>query len=215
MEDLEDVKTDVQQAVMQGEKAGTLPQSIAREIAEAMNPPKQWQELLREYMENAVSDYRDNPTYRRPNMYSQNGFLFAGSIGEELPPMAVVIDTSGSIDNKALAQFESELQQIREDLSIKQTNVLYVDTEVNRVDEFTAYDELEFHPKGGGGTDFVPAFDYIEENDLDCSLMIYFTDLECNSYPAHPDYPVIWVHWGKDNYWTSTPPFGEVVKLNK
>ena len=47
--------------------------------------------------------------------------------------------------------------------------------------------------KGGGGTDPMPIFKYIEENDVNVDSMVCITDMEFNKFPSHVDYPLLWV----------------------
>ena len=52
--------------------------------------------------------------------------------------------------------------------------------------------------KGGGGTCFKPVFEWIEQQDMEPGLLLYFTDAE-GEFPLHqPNYPVIWLIKGKN-----------------
>jgi len=64
-------------------------------------------------------------------------------------------------------------------------------------------------PKGGGGTDFRPAFEWVERNDLQPACLIYLTDLCCHSYPEQPHYPVLWVTDSR-----RIAPFGETIRIS-
>ena len=70
---------------------------------------------------------------------------------------------------------------------------------------------VTIHPKGGGGTDFRPAFNHIEKKNIHPACFIYLTDLECKTFPREPSYPVLWVKTGQG---TIQPPFGDVITLN-
>ena len=39
----------------------------------------------------------------------------------------------------------------------------------------------------------MPVFDYIKDNDINVSSMIYFTDLGIFDYPKQVDFPLLWV----------------------
>jgi predicted metal-dependent peptidase len=206
----EEMIQNVQQAVSMGKKAGHLPADIERMFEEALCPPKDWQELLRMYMENAVSEWRDQRTYQRTNMFSQNGFYFAGYNGEALPPVTMVIDTSGSVNDRMVAQFQEEIQAITEELDISQVNVIYCDTKVHNPQVFMQGEDIELDAKGGGGTDFVPAFEYVEDNIPESILLIYFTDIY-GRMPKDSAIQTIWAIWG-DGF-NQDVPFGEKVQL--
>jgi predicted metal-dependent peptidase len=101
-----------------------------------------------------------------------------------------LVDTSGSCDEKALACVQDEMQQLMDDGVIDQVVVVYGDTTVTRVDEYNTGDEVEFDPRGGGGTDMQPLFQYVADEHSDATLIINFTDLEfykdCGEEPAAP-----------------------------
>jgi predicted metal-dependent peptidase len=70
---------------------------------------------------------------------------------------------------------------------------------------------------GGGGTEFKPVFDYVEENAIDPTVLLYYTDGENSDVHAlremaEPGYPVVWISTllGEDNF-----PFGQVVMRNQ
>ena len=65
-------------------------------------------------------------------------------------------------------------------------------------------------PVGGGGTDYRPVCTHIEDQNLQPTCLIWFTDLECNRYPAEPEYPVLWVCSAQHE---DQPPFGQVLHL--
>jgi predicted metal-dependent peptidase len=67
---------------------------------------------------------------------------------------------------------------------------------------------FSWNRKGGGGTDFRPVFEWVEESQTEPACLIYLTDLCCHSYPAPPDYPVLWVTESR-----RTAPFGETVRI--
>ena len=50
---------------------------------------------------------------------------------------------------------------------------------------------------GGGGTSFVPVFDWIAGRGLRPDLLVYFTDAEGQFPQRAPDYPVIWFVKGR------------------
>jgi predicted metal-dependent peptidase len=73
-------------------------------------------------------------------------------------------------------------------------------------------------PEGGGGTSFVPFFDWLNKHQPTNTpphgerLTIYLTD-GYGDFPEQPDYPVLWVVTddGRD---ADEFPFGKVTRLN-
>lgn len=94
-----------------------------------------------------------------------------------------------------------------------QCELYYVDAEVYEPYELTP-DDLLPQPQGGGGTDFVPFFDKVNErwDRQSQAISIYLTDGYGNFPDEAPELPTLWI---------VTPgglaledfPFGEAVRL--
>ncbi|HEY2148319.1 MAG TPA: VWA-like domain-containing protein [Pirellulales bacterium] len=107
-----------------------------------------------------------------------------------------LIDTSGSVTwfPGSLESIKIECQAALDERIIDQLTVVYGDTQVTRIDEYRSGDDIEFDPKGGGGTVMKPMFDFVRDEISDASLIVAFTDLEIEPEaelgPA-PDCPVL------------------------
>ena len=116
----------------------------------------------------------------------------------------MIIDTSGSVDQKELDMFAAELKSILISYPDTEMEVIYVDSKVAGTQTLNISD-LELNAKGGGGTDFRPGFDYIEKEDINPVCVLYFTDGYCNSFPERePYYPTLWIITSLMNF---KPPF--------
>jgi predicted metal-dependent peptidase len=112
-------------------------------------------------------------------------------IGEELTLVALVADTSAST-RRVLSAFLAELQSIIDDCQPRETVVIMADADVQSVTYFGRGESLKVQFIGFGGTDFRPAFSYIDTEQLDPACLIYLTDGE-GTFPDHPpDYPTLW-----------------------
>jgi predicted metal-dependent peptidase len=103
------------------------------------------------------------------------------------------IDTSGSISNSMLQYFASHLNSILDTCKPEKVYVVYCDSAVDHVDEFTAEDlpvHLEMH--GGGGTDMREVVAWAEENVDDPSVCIIFTDMYTPFPDSEPAFPLLW-----------------------
>lgn len=210
----EEAKWDiiVTQAAKLSERIGDMPAGMKRMIDEVLGAKVHWQEALSRWIvEQADTDY----SWKRPNRRYISQDIYLPSLqGDELLPIAFMVDTSGSQDARAINQCASEIQAA---LSCYFTEfsvpVIYCDAAVQGVDEIDGYGDVELNPVGGGGTDFRPPFQYIEDEQIDIEGAIYLTDGHCYSFPNEPDYPVLWVITprGKRNF---EPPFGEVISMN-
>ena len=90
-------------------------------------------------------------------------------------------------------------------------HIVYVDSKVQGTDILTAESDT-LNPIGGGGTSFVPAFEYFDKLDEDLSCILYFTDGYCYDFPKSCDMPCLWIVYGYKNF---TPPFGEVINISR
>jgi len=223
-----DIKSATQEAKMMVANAyhitkmqGNLPSGLERFIDNFLEPKVDYRVILRDLVEQtARNDYNWMKVNRR---YITNGICLPSLISNELPKIVMVIDTSGSIDNQQLKTALSETKSILDNFNISELHVLYVDAEVGKHEIYTKFDDFNPQPKGGGGTDFRKAFEYIEENVEDVACLLYFTDL-CGTFPdIPPDYSVVWMYLSEcsDDYYYDNDdvedfevPFGTKVNVS-
>jgi predicted metal-dependent peptidase len=207
-------QADWQQATTQAKQLtqtqGALGGDTARAIGQAIKPPVDWRSLLRKYVQEVVrADY----SWTRPNVrYVQHGVYLPALHSTACGPIAVCVDTSGSIDDVLLAQFGKEIESICSEVQPAHVDVIYCDAQVNRTERFDRGEPITLEACGGGGTDFRPAFAYADTLDTTPAVLIYLTDL-MGSFPQDaPAYPVIWASYGtiaaECGY---APSFGDVI----
>jgi predicted metal-dependent peptidase len=200
----------VHQAAQTALQQGSLSDNLKRLVDLVATPKVPWKELLRNFMTNPK---RNDYTLTRPNRRFISSNIYLPSLYTEgLGTVIITVDTSGSITNEQLAEFQSEINCILEDTQPEKVIVLYCDTEVHKdIDEFT-FDDLpvKLTMRGGGGTDFTEPFKWVIDNNEQPALFIYFTDLygSCNAPP--PDYSTLWVCTTEQ----TDIPFGELISMN-
>jgi len=201
-------KQAVLQAAQQAKQYGNLPGFAQAMIDEIKNPAVDWRSALRKFLETTA---KNDFTWSRPNRrYLALGLYLPSIRSEQLPPIVVYWDTSGSRWSSEQMQFAgNEISGIIMEAKPERTHVVYGDTQVCKVDVFEQGDVVKFDPKGGGGTSFEPIFKYIEENNIEPACFIGVTDLEGSFPDVAPGYPVIWVCDQKG----ATVPFGEVLEV--
>lgn len=201
-------------AAEKARQAGNLSGDTARLFDKLKASVLDWREALRRFINDRS---RVDVSWMRPNKrYLHQGFVLPGNVPDGINQLAVVIDTSGSIDEKTLTRFASELQAAVDEGATRRVIVLYCDAAVKRADIFEEGDEIKFKPEGGGGTRFSPALEWIERNEPDTSAIIYFTDLCCSDFGPEPSMPCLWLAYGSANAIRArmaSVPFGEVVHL--
>jgi predicted metal-dependent peptidase len=196
----------IQAAKAQQKMHGSLPGSIKRLMDELTAPKVNWRGVLRRF---ATERTNDDYSWAKPNRaYLSLGYILPALYSEGINDITTVIDTSGSIDAATLNAFGSEIADIKASLRPRTTRVIYCDTDVNHVNEFEEYDEPDFSPYGGGGTDFRPPFKWLEERSIQPNCLVYLTD-GYGSFPdSSPEYPVLWLMTSD-----VTPPWGESVRV--
>ena len=201
-------KVKVAQAAQAAKMMGKLSAGMERLVDEVLNPKVDWRDVLQRFVEKCKTDWR---TYARPNRrFIQQGHYFPSRDGEAMGELVVAVDCSGSIGQEELNQFAAELTTIHQDQKPVKITVMYFDSEISHVDEYTRDDELDIKMHGGGGTAFSPIFEKIEELNIEPVACVVLTDLYCNDYGDTPAYPVLWVSNGRDGEDT---PFGETVMM--
>ena len=197
----EDAKWErvTRQAAMLAAKRGDAPGHVAREIERSDHPPQDWRETLRAYFDGGATV---SETWNRPNRrLVGQGIYMPGHQRDGVNRVVFMIDTSGSVTYYpgALEAIKVETQAALDEGIIDQAVVLYGDTQVTRVDEYRNGDEIEFDPRGGGGTVMAPLFKYVADEVDDASLIVAFTDLEIepeSELGPEPHCPVLWAAVG-------------------
>lgn len=199
-------KMAITQAANAAKMQGKLPGSLQRLVDETLHEKADWRSILHRFVQQVA---RNDYSWKRPNSrYMHMGMYLPSLHSEEMGAIVVAIDTSGSIDEVLLSQFASEINGIVSEMQPEVVHVIYVDAKVHRADEFMRNETVIINPAGGGGTDFRPAFDWVDKAAVNPVCMIYFTDL-MGAFPEHtPDYPVLWATTEK-----SVAPFGETVQI--
>jgi predicted metal-dependent peptidase len=187
----------IEDAYKSAKMHGKMPGGMERLIERQKEHKIEWYEEVRDFMEKALErgDYCWTSPSRR---YLGHGFVLPGLSEEEiLPNIIVVCDTSGSIDDKELEQYAAEISNVLEEFECK-FKVIYCDTAVCGEQDFSYEDlPIKLDAKGGGGTRFKPAFDYIKKNNIETEAIIFFTDMDAWDWPQLKDYdpqlPVLWL----------------------
>ena len=202
------------QALSLAKAQGKAPGAVEETIRGAHASVLDWRTFLRRYMTDAArSDYSWSLPNRR---FIDNGLYLPSIRGQGIDTIAVIIDTSASLPARTLAAFWTEVREIAAELQPETVFVLQVDAALQDAADYAAGDlPEEIALKGRGGTDFRPGFAWLAEQGLRPSCCLYFTDMECDSYPENePGYPILWCDWGPDaDALHNPPPWGERISI--
>jgi hypothetical protein len=217
-EEKEVLERQISDALRQGGMlAGKLGGNADKHFDELTTPKVDWREVFRQWCK-SVAAGRDQSTWRKPNRrFLHNDIIMPSMESVTVGRIAVGVDTSGSIDSVALAEFFSELVAICKDVTPECVDLLYWDTRVAGHEVYVqgTYDSILdiTKPKGGGGTnpDCIPV--YIKKERLDPVCVVVLTDgyigrSDVSAWDGMP--PVLWVVT-QNKEWT--PPVGQSVKM--
>lgn len=210
-----DHKEAVARAAAAAKGQGKLPAGYDKIVDEILDHQVPWQEHIRLTTTGRIGTARETWTKLNRRRIALNPMLcLPGRRGFGCDTIVVGLDTSGSIyaDQKLLAVFFAELGGIIADISPKNLIVIQCDAKVHQVDECKTLDDVQVvraqGAKGGGGTSFVPVFDYVRENGIKPDMLVYLTDMHGTFPDAAPAYPVL---WAKNT--DVEAPWGESVRV--
>jgi predicted metal-dependent peptidase len=196
-----------EQALRSAKACGREPAGIERPLSESRQSQQDWRAILRDFVAATTPcDYRWTPPNR---LYIASGLYLPSVERRGLGEIVIALDTSGSIGKLELEQFAAEISAISEEAQPEAIHVVYCDAAVQCTQQFGPSEPVRLEPRGGGGTDFCPAFKWVAENNIAPICFIYLTDLCCHSYPEAPEYPVLWVTDSR-----RTAPFGETLRIS-
>jgi predicted metal-dependent peptidase len=198
--------THAEQAMCSAKACSRMPGGIERQLKGVRESRCDWRTILRDFISATdPSDYRWTPPNRR---FVSSGLYLPSVIRSGVGEIVIAVDTSGSIGHQELEQFAGEITAISDEAKPERIHVVYCDAAVQSTEEFGPSEPIKLSPKGGGGTDFRPPFQWIEQEGIQPKCFIYLTDLCCNSFPEPPEYPVLWVTDSR-----TTAPFGETFPI--
>jgi predicted metal-dependent peptidase len=187
---------------------GSLSAGLDRFIDAVLRPVVDWRAVLREFVtRTARNDYRMTPPNRR---FVHQGLYLPVIRGDELGGVLLAVDTSGSIGGETLKVFAGEIQGVLDAYEGARLTILYHDSQVRHVQRWESSDgPIRLEPKGGGGTDHRPVFDWIAKEGLDAACLVCLTDLASVFPDRAPDYAVLWASVARG----VVAPFGQLVEV--
>ena len=173
-----------------------------------------WRTILNEFIQEEINDYSFSPPDRR---FDDSPFFLPdfNEKDEKIKNIWFLIDTSGSISDKAIDAAYAEICSAIEQFNGKFEGILsFTEGYVTEPISFESIEELmAIKPIGGGGNDFSAIFRYMRNNMLDNlpSQIIIITD----GYDTFPNesaamgVPVLWLINNQD----ANPPWGKVARI--
>ena len=176
-------------------QAGSAPGSVLRRLAaDVPKPQVKWESVLRDFLVARLMPLTES-SWSRPSRRTLSAGRDACWIEPGISRRAgvrragVVIDTSGSIDERLLGIFLSEINSL---IVMTGCEVVLVDCDAEVQQVSTHRMPIRgYTAKGGGGTDFRPAIEALRRTTPD--VAVYFTDLMGTFPEKGPGFPLLWL----------------------
>jgi len=151
---------------------GELPSALQDTIDDCLPPKLSWHELMLNWVGDNYGG--SDLSYRRPSRRQTGNLILPGIDRFNQPSIVILWDTSGSM----IPYVKSVVSEIQGALSAYRApiKVILCDTQVQGIfPAISQAEQLMGNIKGGGGSDFCPAFDEVRNPG---SIIIAFTDGE-------------------------------------
>jgi len=197
----------VHEAVAVARMAGKTLAGVDRALRQTAEAKVDWRDRFqRTFAATIPNDY----SWMRPNRrFIHAGLYLPGISREGVGELVIAIDCSGSINERQLGQFAGEVNALIEEHRPEKVHLLYFDTLIHRHDVYSCGEQVALMPVGGGGTEFAPVFEHIDQNGLNPHARVVLTDLYGPVPDREPHYPVIWVSTS-----SQVAPFGETIPVD-
>lgn len=197
-EQMEKLRGIIAKSSMYSKMQGSYPSFMDRFVNNILLPKVDWRGPLKIFLQSFESDW--DFMYRNRN-YLHTNMVIPTFKGDKVK-IIISLDTSGSITEDDMSQYLSEAYSIISIFNNVEIIAMCCDAEIYK-DYITVInskqDLLDFAKdkiKGGGGTDFRPVIEYVEENftynEKSNIGMIYFTDGYGTFPEEEPSFKTIW-----------------------
>ena len=199
----------------QAASAGKLPACLEGLIEAVRAPTVDWRAVLREFIRSAS---RNDYSWRRPNTrFLASGDYLPSLYDETIGPLAIGVDTSGSVSQAELEAVCAELNGILDTVKPEFVAVAYADARVHTHERFEPDDyPVKMRVVGRGGTDLRGLWPYFEEQDINPCCAIVCTDMQLRvaDLGTDPGFPVLWCTTGRIEPADGPVAFGTVIKVD-
>ena len=204
------IRDDIKESLINSAKqsgSGNLPGGVKRIVQELTEPKMDWKELLEMSIQSTVKS--DFSFTRRSRKQAQTNCILPGMLPENTIDVAIALDMSGSISDAMGREMISEVKGIMSQYTAFKIRLWCFDTGVYNYAEFdqSNIDDIdEYVPTGGGGTDFMCNWNFMEQEDIVPERFVMFTDgMPFGDWGNEHYCDTVFIIHGSDSI---TPPFG-------
>jgi len=191
----------IESAITETQKQrGNLPSNISDMLDLFTNKHViDWKTVLRRIVGKKKIGYQR--TIMRPNRRQPDNPIIKGKKKKKTFTIVVGVDISGSMSNEEILKGLNEISYICKSNNTKM-NIIQIDTEVHKIQEFTKNTKL-FERTGNGGTIMNVCPAYITENKIECDALVMISDMYIEEVNEDP----IWGKFRKKVIWLSTSDY--------
>jgi predicted metal-dependent peptidase len=194
--DKELIRREVAEEIRQRKSWGDIPAGWKRWAEEVLNPKVNWRELLKRKVRGALTigtgqriDYSFARPHRRAEVYDP--VLPPSLQGDFLPRIACVVDTSGSMSKRELAQALAEVRKVLETFRLPITVIPCDAVPYEPIRVFTSSQAQRLKLRGGGGTNMVAGIEAALKLRPIPDVVIVLTDGDTPFPPKRYKVPVL------------------------
>lgn len=212
-------KIDQSNEIVTSKLSGKLPEEVER-ILRDINHKSQidWVAEMAEFISDACGEDSDE-TWSRPNKrFAPMDIYMPSMFKEGLGEIAVLIDSSGSMNDEMYSKAASECAHLINSAEPAVTHVVEFTSQIVSSASYDGGIEIDNMPErqAWGGTDVRIAFDWLSQNAPDTTGIIVISDMEFFKWPDDTGIPVLWakVPPREDNSWYfGKPAFGKTITI--
>ncbi len=217
----EEIESKIEQSndIAVAKLSGKMPENVERILKDINDQSKvDWVSEMAEFVSEACGDDRDL-SWRRPHKTYATMDVYAPSlVPEGVGEVTVLIDSSGSMDQKMYELGAGEAVHLINQASPSITHVVEFTTEVIATASYEDGIEIDTMPerRSWGGTDVRVGFDWVQQNAPGTTAIIIMSDMEFFEWPDDTGVPVLWVKIPpkEDNSWYfGKPSFGKMITV--
>ena len=213
--ELDKLKVEVTQSEMRARSWGTDASNMTSDLKGYIEDKTDWRDtLLNLCQESVSSEFTWNYPDRR---HIATGLYLPSADKDSLNTLVIGTDQSSSVSDKEVSLFEGAMKNIVGQVGFEKIYILYFTHNINKVVELDSGEDFTMkHERYYGGTNFHAVTQWIEDEGIEPSCLLFLTDGECR-VPLQPTYPVGWCL--TPNYSSYTPrhfgldQYGEIIEL--
>lgn len=182
----------IREALELSKMRGDTPSGLDRIWGELNEEKFDWKTLLQRYITELLPY---DQSWRNFGKKTYGTGIYSPMTLREQINVSVAIDVSGSIEEKDLTEFMSEIVGVAKQFKnrIKMTIITHESEVIDTFSAFNDDDVKNIKIRGCGGTSFEPVVDYVKENIKETKCLLWLTDGYGEKKLERQPFNIIWV----------------------